>query len=98
MSKISEREFARLCAGINEDRAAICKHNPIGTEGETLLWMLLSVLISYLSLEEKEIPCFPGAVTADTYRQAILHVLRTRAEGGFEAEPYLNELTGEDAA
>ena len=94
MTKISEREFARLCAGINEDRAAIYKHNPIGTEGETLLWMLLSVLISYLSLKDEEIPCFPGMPTAETYQQAILYVLSKKAETNFDAEPYLNKLTG----
>ena len=60
MTKISEKEFARLCEGIYEDREKIWKHNPIGAIDETLLWMLLSVLNSYLSLSEIETPCFTG--------------------------------------
>ena len=94
MTKISEAEFARICEGIHEDRDKIYRHNPIGTEEETLLWMLLSVLISYLSLTEIETPCFNGMPTAETYRDAILHVLQLRTETKFDAEIYLNQLTG----
>ena len=94
MTKISEEEFARICEGIYEDRAKIYKHNPIGTQNETLLWMLLSVLISYLSLQEIETPCFNGMPTADTYREAILFVVKNRMENAFEIEKYLDRLTG----
>lgn len=92
MTKISETEFARICAGIYEDRESICRHNPIGTREETLLWMLLSVLISYLSLSEIETPCFNGKPTAETYRQAILFVLRDRKTPDFDTENYLTQL------
>ena len=95
MTKINEREFARICEGIYEDREAICKHNPVGTPDETLLWMLLSCLISYLSLTEIETPCFTGAPTADTYRTAILFVLKTRKAEDFDAEAYLDKLIKE---
>lgn len=95
MTKISEREFARICEGIYEDRATICKHNPVGTRDETLLWMLLSCLISYLSLEEIETPCFTGKPTAETYRNAILFVLKERKTEDFDAETYLDKLTAE---
>lgn len=95
MTKISEAEFARICAGIHEDRAAICKHNPIGTREETLLWMLLSCLISYLSLSEIETPCFTGVPTAETYRNAILFILKPRKTADFNAEIYLARLTEE---
>lgn len=90
--KISEAEFRRIVEGIYEDREAILRHNPIGTGAETLLWMLMSVLIHYLSLSEQETPCFPGAPTADTYRQAIIFVLKDRMQPKFEPEPYLNQL------
>jgi hypothetical protein len=90
MSKISETEFQKIVDGIYAEREAILRHNPIGTKEETLLWMLLSVLISYLSLSEQETPCFPGAPTAETYRQAILFVLQTRAD--FNPEIYLDEF------
>ena len=94
MTRISETEFARLCAGIYEDRESIHRHNPIGTLEETLLWMLLSVLISYLSLSEVETPCFPtGKPTAETYRQAILFILRDRKTEDFDAGKYLAALT-----
>jgi hypothetical protein len=96
MTKISEAEFARICEGIYEDRAKIYRHNPIGTESETLLWMLLSVLISYLSLSEIETPCFNGMPTAETYRDAILFVLQDRMNSKFNAEKYLNKLTKTD--
>jgi hypothetical protein len=93
MTKISEKEFARICAGIYEDRESIFRHNPIGTREETLLWMLLSVLLSYLSLSEIETPCFNGKPTAETYRQAILFVLRDRKMQDFDAEEYLVKLS-----
>ncbi|MET0753396.1 MAG: hypothetical protein ABWZ66_08485 [Pyrinomonadaceae bacterium] len=92
MSKISEQEFARICDGIYEDRASIYKHNPIGTQEETLLWMLLSCLLSYLSVSEIETPCFTGMPTAETYRQAILFVLKDRKAESFDAEKHLDLL------
>lgn len=92
MSKITEREFVRICEGIYEDRELICKHNPIGTREEILLWMTLSCLISYLSLTEIETPCFTGMPTAETYRTAILFVLKTRKAEDFDAETYLDKL------
>lgn len=88
--KISEAEFKRIVDDILDESEVIYKHNPIGTREETLLWMLMSVLISYLSLSELETPCFPGAPTAETYRQAILFILQGRAD--FEAQQYLDKL------
>jgi hypothetical protein len=95
MSKISENEFARLCAGIYDDRAEVCKHNPIGAPEEILLWMLLGCLISYLSLSDIETPCFNGKPDAETYRNAILFVLKNRKEKEFDAEIYLEKLTAD---
>ncbi len=95
MTKISEREFARICEGIYVERDIICKHNPIGTREETLLWMLLSCLISYLSLAEIETPCFTGKPTAEIYRDAILFVLKNRKTEDFGAETHLEKLTKE---
>ncbi len=96
MTKISEQEFSRICRRIFEDRETIIKHNPIGTPEETLLWMLLSILISYLSLSEIETPCFTGMPTAETYRQAILFILKERKIEGFDAEKYLDKLIGNE--
>lgn len=93
MRKISENEFARICGGIYEERENICKHNPIGTPDETLLWMLLGCLNSYLSLSEIETPCFNGKPDAETYKNAILFVLENRKEKDFDTETYLEELT-----
>lgn len=95
MTKISEAEFARICNGINADAETICKHNPIGAREEILLWMLLSVLISYLNLSEIETPCFTGKPTAETYRQAILFVLKDRKINEFDAGVYLNDMTAD---
>jgi hypothetical protein len=92
MSKISEKEFERICDGIYEDRETIQKHNPIGSPKEILLWMLLSCLISYLSLDDKEMPCFTGTPTAKTYYDAILFVLRNRKTEEFDAAKYLEKL------
>ncbi len=88
MTRISEAEFARICDGIREDRESIVKHNPLGTDEEILLWMLLSCLISYLNLSELETPCFTGVPNADTYRDAILFVLKDRRVGDFDLEQY----------
>ncbi len=94
-SKISEKEFARICRGIREDREIICRHNPIGTQEEILLWMLISCLVSYLSLSEIETPCFTGKPDAETYRAAVLFVLKDRITENFDAEKYLDELVRE---
>lgn len=92
MTKISEEEFRRICFGIAEDRETIIRHNPIGTEEETLLWMLMSVLIHYLSLKENEVPCFPGSPTADTYREAISFILAERKETDFDESEIIASL------
>lgn len=92
MTMIDEAEFARICRGIYEDREAICRHNPIGTGEEILLWMLLSCLVSYLSLTTIETPCLTGKPTAETYRDAILFVLKNRKNKDFNAENYLDRL------
>ena len=95
MTKISEQEFTRICEGIYEDRESIFRHNPIGTPEETLLWMLFSCLISYLSLSEIETPCFNGMPTAETYRTAILFVLKDRKIEDFDPGIYLDKLIKE---
>jgi hypothetical protein len=92
MTLIGEAEFARICRGIRDDRESICKHNPLGSQNEILLWMLMSCLISYLNLSEMETPCFPGVPTAETYRKAILFVVNDRKTNDFDVELYLDEL------
>ena len=92
MACISETRFAEICDGIRTDRDLIVKHNPIGTEEEILLWMLLSVLISYLSLTDQETPCFTGVPNATTYRDAILFVLNGRTEDSFAPEPHIDRM------
>ena len=92
ISRISEAEFARIVAGIDEDRESIVKHNPIGTPEETLLWMLMSALVVYLSLEEVETPCFPGKPDAKAYREAIRFILDKRRGEDFDPNPYLGKL------
>lgn len=92
MTKISKAEFARICEGIRADRESIIKHNPLGSDEEILLWMLLSCLVSYLNLSDIETPCFTGKPDATTYRDAIMFVLADRRLEDFEPEPYLNDL------
>ena len=96
MTKISEPEFARICDGIFEDRESIIKHNPIGAREEILLWMLLSCLISYLNLTDIETPCFTGKPDADTYRNAVVFVLKERRATDFDVGKYLDDLTNEN--
>jgi hypothetical protein len=91
VAKISEAEFARICSGIAEDREAIIKHNPVGTDEEVLLWMLLGCLNSYLGLEEQEMPCFTSRPDKNMFLDAILYILRDRAEG-FDPVPYILKL------
>ncbi len=92
MNKIFESEFLRICNGIRADRDIIIKHNPIGTDEEILLWMLMSCLISYLSLSEIETPCFNGKPSAETYREAINFVLRDRREADFEPNRAIDRM------
>jgi hypothetical protein len=95
MVRIIGAEFERIVEGIWEDRELIIRHNPIGSREETLLWMLLSCLVSYLSLSESETPCFTGRPDAETFRGAIRFILRARGPDDFDAEPYLAKLSGE---
>ena len=92
VTKIGETEFARLCEDIVSDRNSIVKHNPIGTPDEILLWMLLSVLVSYLSLEEIETPCFNGKPDTETYRDAIAFVLNGRKKTEFDEKAYVDQM------
>lgn len=95
MTTITENEFAGICAGIRSDRESIVRHNPVGTNEETLLWMLLGILISYLSLSEVETPCFTGMPTAETYRQAIRFIVEPRRSSDFDVDSYLDKLISE---
>ena len=92
MTTISEAEFKRIVDGILEDRESIIKHNPLGSDEEILLWMLLSCLISYLNLSDIETPCFNGKPTATTYRDAIIFVLKDRRADDFDVQTYLKEF------
>ncbi len=92
MTKITEAEFAKICEDIANEADKIVKYNPIGTREETLLWMLLGVLINYLSLSELETPCFTENTSAETYRQAILFVLQNRKATPFEADKYIDKM------
>jgi hypothetical protein len=92
VTQISEAEFARIVGGIAADRESIIKHNPIGTDEEILLWMLLAVLSSYLNLTEHETPCFTGRPDAETYREAIRFVTRDRMAQAFDIEAQLAKL------
>ena len=96
MTTITEAEFARICNGIYEDRASIIKHNPLGTDDEILLWMLLSCLVVYLNLSDTETPCFTGTPDADTYRNAINFVLNDRRVDDFEIAKHLTKLTNDN--
>ena len=93
MSSISSAEFERIIDGILADRGSIIRHNPIGTPQETLLWMLMSSLVVYLSLNEMETPCFTGRPDVKTYRDAIEFILRGRKSDEFDAAPLLDKLS-----
>ena len=86
---ISETEFERICEGIRADRAKIIENNPIGSEKEVLLWMLLGVLVSFLNLTEAETPCFNGRPDEVTYRDAINFVMAKRKTADFDTEKYI---------
>ena len=95
MGVISHAEFERIVQGIVDDRELIVKHNPIGTSEETLLWMLLSCLVSYLSLTDAETPCFTGRPDTETYRHAIRFIIRNHSATDFDTDPYLAKLAGQ---
>jgi hypothetical protein len=92
MTTISESELGRLVEGIIDDREVIVRNNPIGSEEEILLWMLLGCLVSYLNLSDNETPCFTGKPDAATYWNAVLFVLDGRLENGADATKYLEKL------
>ena len=92
MSSISEIRFKKICGDIARDRENIVTHNPIGSEEEVILWMLLSVLVTYLSLSEQETPCFTGTPDAETYRKAIDFVLKDRKETDFDHRKQIDEM------
>ncbi len=96
MRSLTQAELDRITAAIFEDRESIIRHNPIGTEKEVLLWMLLGCLVSYLSLSEIETPCFTAKPDADTYVDAIRYILRQRKTPDFDSEPYISRLLSAD--
>jgi hypothetical protein len=87
---ITEAEFERICIGIRDDRQAIIRHNPVGSEDEILLWMLLGCLTAYLSLSEIETPCFPNRPDSAAYRAAITTVVSRRAAEAFDVGRYID--------
>lgn len=92
MDRITEAELRRMIDGIFEDKKQIIRHNPMGTDEEILLWMLLNSLVMYLSLSDLETPCFTGRPDAKTYRDAIEYVLRDRTVGEFETAELVGKL------
>lgn len=92
MAKITEMEFVKIVDGIVEDRESIIKHNPIGSDAEILLWMLMSCLINFIGLTDNQIPCFPGKPTAETYQQAIGHIMSESCDEKFDLEAQLRKL------
>ncbi len=61
---------------IRNDRESIIRHNPLGSDEEILLWMLLGCLVTTL-VSTRLKRRVPGRPAADTYRDAIAFVLRT---------------------
>ena len=97
MHTITEKQFEDLVDGIVGDREVIIRHNPVGSsDEETLLWMLMSCLVSYLSLDDAETPCFTGKPDAETYRGAIRFILSKRNASSFDVERYLAKLSPND--
>jgi hypothetical protein len=90
---MNEAEFLRIAEGIDRDRDIIIRHNPIGSSAETLLWMLMSCLVTYLSLDDTETPCFTGRPDEETYREAIRFILRNHSNPEFDPEPALDRLS-----
>jgi hypothetical protein len=90
VTTITETEFSRICREIKADGEQMIRDNPIGTSEEVMLWMLLGILVSYLSLSELETPCFTGKPDAETYRIAIRFVLKERMNPKFDLEPYFD--------
>ena len=95
MTRISETELRKIVEGIIVDRESIVRHNPLGTDEEILLWMLLSSLVVYLNLNDLETPCFTGRPDADTYRTAIEFVVRDRLTDKFDLGELLDKLSAE---
>ncbi len=93
VTKISEAEFSRIVEGLLDDADLIVKHNPIGTRDETLMWMLLSCLLSYLSIADDQAPCFTGRPDAATYAEAIRFIVRPRQAESFDVDQYLSRLS-----
>jgi hypothetical protein len=95
MTRISESELRKMVDGIITDSESIIRHNPLGTNEEILLWMLLGSLVVYLNLNEVETPCFTGRPDAATYRKAIEFVLKDRLTDKFDLGGLLDKLSAE---
>ena len=92
MSCIEEAKFTEICEGIRKDKEAIIKHNPLGSDDEILLWMLLNCLVAYLSLTDLETPCFSGKADAATYRDAIRFILSGRQLDVFDPDTHIDRM------
>ena len=93
MTPIKWSELEKIVNGIIADSKSIIRHNPIGTHEEILFWMLLSSLVIYLNLNERETPCFTGRPDAATYRTAIEFILKGRLSDEFDVSPLLDKLS-----
>lgn len=89
---ISESEFEKIVNQIWVDREKIYAFNVNAEKSETLLWMLTSCLVSYLSLSEIETPCFVGEPSAEVYKNAVLMILKNRMSPLFQPDEYLQKL------
>lgn len=81
--------------GIITDSESIIRHNPLGTNEEILLWMLLGSLVVYLNLNDLETPCFTSRPDAATYRTAIEFILKDRLTDKFDLGGLLDKLSAE---
>lgn len=70
----------------------IIRHNPVGTDEEILLWMLLSCMVSYLNIEDVDTPCFTSKPDAEQYRNAIIYVVGPRKTENFEIGPHIDAM------
>lgn len=93
METITEQEFKTLCDDLYRDRDEIYPFNPNVTHREALLWMLLGILVSLLSVPILEQPSVYGGTNSDPYGTAVIELVLQRASPEFDPETYLKELS-----
>lgn len=91
MITISETRFRTICDDAYRDRHQIYAFDPNAGRAQTVLWVILGAIHSYLSLSDAEIAQLNGPKFT-SYSDVICEMVQARQDGNFAPRPVLDDL------